>query len=116
MGTEILIDGLNRLLQDSEDKEMDSFTARQKLLQAFDFADPLALKVTEDPLMRQLIDYIIQSWKEYLDKYDKYNFDLKDFCNLILFTWYQYVQRLKIELEEKERREMLTELRKQGKI
>jgi hypothetical protein len=115
MATEVLVNGLKALLKEAENKEMDSFTARQKLLQAFDLADPLALKVT-DPLMRQLIDYTIYSWREYLDKYEKFNFDLQDFCNIILFTWFQYVDRMKSEQEEKKRREMLTELKKQGKI
>lgn len=115
MATEILVNGLKALIKDSENKEMDSFTARQKLLEAFDLGTQLALKMT-DPLMQKLLNGTILIWREFLDQYEKYNFDVHSCSGIILFTWQQYVDRMKAEEEEKKRREMLTELKKQGKI
>lgn len=115
MGTEECINGLKRLLKDSEDKKMDSFTAKQKIKQAFDFADPLLLKI-QDPEVWNSMNFTINLSREYIDKYEHRNFDLAYFCNSILLSWYHYTTRIEQDRAEKERRKTLTELKKQGKI
>jgi len=115
MAVEESVNGLKRLLKDSEDKKMDSITAKQKLLQAFDFAGFLCLKIN-DPLIWKLIDYDINISRLYIDQYEHFNFDLGNFCGRTLFSWDQYTERTEQEKKELERRKVLTELKRQGKI
>lgn len=115
MGTEELINGLKRLRADAQDVNMDAFAAKQKIRQAFDFADSLALKV-DDLQIRSIMDNYIAIQKEFIEKRVNNYSDLLFFCATILMDWDNFVKRQEWELAEQERRKTLTELRRQGKI
>lgn len=115
MGTEELINGLKRLRADAQDVNMDAFAAKQKIRQAFDFADSLTLKV-DDLQIRSIMDNYIAIQKEFIEKRVNNYSDLLFFCATILMDWDNFVKRQEWELAEQERRKTLTELRRQGKI
>lgn len=115
MATKVLINRLKELRKESEKTEMDSYTAKQKLIESFDLGFQLSLKMN-DPLMQKMLNGTILIWKEYLDGYEKHNFDVHGCCSIILYSWHKYIERMKAEQAEMIRQRKLSELKKAGRI
>jgi hypothetical protein len=115
MQAEHLVKEIERLNKEARSNKMDSLTVREKINQVFNLGEQLLMHY-HDPIHYSVVNGMIQIGRQYLNQYEKYNFDLAYYSGSILFDWSKYQEQVKQEIAETERRKELTELRRQGKI